>query len=424
MIEPAEITAKLTFWTAPLFLILIEFLRSPTMALTVQAIYNSLSIYRVKLLAGKEGLLRNVSWVYYTEDPETIEFIRGGELAVTTCLNIERHAQNTGTDSKTYIVEFLSEMINAFVDRNAAGLIINVGKFIDSIPPEICSLCDRLSFPLFSMPWEIHTIDVMQEVGNKIAMENQKRYTVEQCMYDAIFYKKKLDVSSLKGSSFLNSEKYSVTIMEYPDYDFNDDEDEMRRYLEYSFIPKSRINQLECCWFFCDRKIVFVIKNSPDEFAQKLNTAAKKDKYFSKSKVAFSNTCSSIYDLDSEYKHAELALKLCEDLYCDYNSLGFYKILAEIKDKTVLENMYNQVLGKLDVFSEQKRDSYIDTLRIYIEANGKIQKTADENYTHRNTVNYRINKISEILGVNIQNGEARFLIQTAIYIKKYLTLID
>ena len=64
------------------------------MALTVQSIFNSLSIYRLKLVGGKEGLSKHVSWVYYTEDPETIEFIRGGELAITTCLNIERHKQN------------------------------------------------------------------------------------------------------------------------------------------------------------------------------------------------------------------------------------------------------------------------------------------------------------------------------------------
>lgn len=116
------------------------------MALTVQSIFNSLSIYRLKLVGGKEGLSKHVSWVYYTEDPETIEFIRGGELAITTCLNIERHKQNSGNKSKNYITDFLSEMINAFVERNASGLIINTGKFIETIPPEICSLCDRLQF--------------------------------------------------------------------------------------------------------------------------------------------------------------------------------------------------------------------------------------------------------------------------------------
>lgn len=393
------------------------------MALTVQSIFNSLSVYRLKLVGGKEGLSRHVSWVYYTEDPETIEFIRGGELAITTCLNIERHKHNCENGSKNYITDFLSEMINAFIERNASGLIVNTGKFIETIPPEICSLCDRLQFPLFVMPWEIHTIDVMQDVGNKIALESQKRRTVEQCMYDAIFYKKKLDVSELNGNPFANSSKYSVVIMEYPEYDFDGDEDEMRRYIEFSFIPKTRLNPQEFCWFLCDKKILFVIKSEGKEFAEKLSATSLKDRYFSKAKVAVSGTCNSIYELDVEYAHADLAFKLCDGPLCDYNSLGFFKILAEVKNKAVLEQMYQSTLGKLEEFSPQKRENYLDTLRIYIEANGKVQKTADENYTHRNTINYRINKLSEILGVDLQSGEARFLIQTAIYIGQYLEMI-
>ena len=47
------------------------------MAITVQSLYNSLNVYRLKLIAGANGLQKHVSWVYYTEDPESIEFIRG-----------------------------------------------------------------------------------------------------------------------------------------------------------------------------------------------------------------------------------------------------------------------------------------------------------------------------------------------------------
>lgn len=392
------------------------------MALTVQSIYNSLGIYRLKLIAGKEGLSKHVSWVYYTEDPETIEFIRGGELAITTCLNIERHKHNTGNKSKDYITDFLDRLINAFVERNASGLIVNTGKYIEEIPPEICSLCDRLQFPLFTMPWEIHTIDVMQEVGNKISLETQKCHTLEQCIYDAIFHKKSFDITGIKNSPFAEEGEFSVILMEYPEYDFNQDEDEFRRYIEFSFNLRARLNPSNFCWFLCDKKVVYVVKNEGSDAAFNINNAARKDRYLSKSRVAFSDVCKSIYELDEEYSHAEIALKLCSGPLCDYNSIGFFKILAEVKNRSVLENMYEQTLGKLNVFNDQKRENYISTLKLYIEANGKVQKTAEENYTHRNTVNYRIHKLSEILGIDLQDGEARYLIQTAIYIKDYLDM--
>ena len=53
------------------------------------------------------------------------------------------------------------------------------------------------------------------------------------------------------------------------------------------------------------------------------------------------------------------------------------------------------------------------------EAQG-YAKTAEENATHRNTVNYRIHKIAEMLGIDIQDGQTRYKIQTALYIRKLL----
>ena len=66
------------------------------MALSVQYIYNyTINMFRLKLVAGKDGLNKYVSWMCYTEDPDTIEFIRGSELAITTGLIVFRHSQNT-----------------------------------------------------------------------------------------------------------------------------------------------------------------------------------------------------------------------------------------------------------------------------------------------------------------------------------------
>ena len=65
------------------------------MSISVQSLYSATKdIYRLKVIAGKEGMNRNVSWMYYTEDESTIAFLRGGELAVTTGLSLERRVQN------------------------------------------------------------------------------------------------------------------------------------------------------------------------------------------------------------------------------------------------------------------------------------------------------------------------------------------
>lgn len=107
-------------------------------------------------------------------------------------------------------------------------------------------------------------------------------------------------------------------------------------------------------------------------------------------------------------------------MFMPYTSLGIHRVFAEVRDLSVLNDIYNEVLGNLNDYSDLKKENYLETLKLYIESSGKIQKTADENLTHRNTINYRIHKLSEILGMDLQSGMNRYLIQTAIYIGDYL----
>ena len=54
------------------------------MALSVRKIFDRIkNKYRLSLLAGSLGLSRTVSWVYYSEDSSTVDYIRGGEIAIT-----------------------------------------------------------------------------------------------------------------------------------------------------------------------------------------------------------------------------------------------------------------------------------------------------------------------------------------------------
>ena len=59
---------------------------------------------------------------------------------------------------------------------------------------------------------------------------------------------------------------------------------------------------------------------------------------------------------------------------------------------------------------------YLKVLRMYIETDCAIQEIANAMYTHRNTINYRIGKIKEILGKDLSSMSEKVLFQTAFYI--------
>lgn len=392
------------------------------MPLSVQNIYNiSKDKFKLNLVAGKNGLSRNISWVYYTEDSSTIKYIRGGELAITLGVFISRNKDNKGKLSES-LTEYLKNLVEKFVEHNASGLIINTGKYITEIPEEIINLCNRLDFPLFTMPWEIHTIDVMEEIGNRIATDRQNNLTVETFFYKAIFSPQELDVNQILNTPFNDAKEFSIALLEINMERFNNDIESIKRYVTYSFNHKLNIQLTDFVCFIHNQKAIYILKKNFLKYAKEIARVAANDKFFYGMKTSLSDSTNEIKNLPDIYTHAIYANNLDQSLsrVCEYNSLGLYKLLAEIKNKNILEQMYEETLGKLKIFAKDKLSDYMKTLELFLKFGGNMQKISEENSTHRNTVIYRIRRIEETLGVDLGDGDVRCKIQMAIYIGKVL----
>lgn len=46
--------------------------------------------FELQLLAGAEGLDNDISWIYLYEDMDNMDFLRGGELTITTGMMSKR----------------------------------------------------------------------------------------------------------------------------------------------------------------------------------------------------------------------------------------------------------------------------------------------------------------------------------------------
>ncbi|MBU9728324.1 PucR family transcriptional regulator [Diplocloster modestus] len=61
-----------------------------------------------------------------------------------------------------------------------------------------------------------------------------------------------------------------------------------------------------------------------------------------------------------------------------------------------------------------EKSSYIDTLRCYFRHNQNVGETANSLYVHRNTINYRLNKIRELLEEDFDDSQVRLNLQLSI----------
>lgn len=93
--------------------------------------------------------------------------------------------------------------------------------------------------------------------------------------------------------------------------------------------------------------------------------------------------------------------------------------ILESTDSTGKQKACHPVVTELFQSKTKNRDPLYDTLRAYLANERSTLKTAGALFTHKNTVHYRIQKIRELLGDDLEEPETRYYIMTSI---RYLDL--
>lgn len=106
----------------------------------------------------------------------------------------------------------------------------------------------------------------------------------------------------------------------------------------------------------------------------------------------------------------------------NYDEMGVYKLLFTHNDPEKLKVFYRDYLERLVQYDQKHHSNLVDTLELYYQNNANVLATAEQMYIHRNTLNYRLKRASQILGFNIDDVEYKLCISLALRIRKLLNL--
>src|SRR5919106_4868601 len=96
----------------------------------------------VKLVAGEAGVDNAVRWVHISEIVDPTPWLSGGELLLTTGLQLERP-------------ELQREYVARLAGHGLSGLGLGTGFAHSTVPDEMLAAADELGFPLFEVPYEV-----------------------------------------------------------------------------------------------------------------------------------------------------------------------------------------------------------------------------------------------------------------------------
>jgi sugar diacid utilization regulator len=128
--------------------------------------------------------------------------------------------------------------------------------------------------------------------------------------------------------------------------------------------------------------------------------------------------CTRPSELPRSLREAGLALRLQKTLLpgssaCEYPKLGIFRMLAAIPDLTEVETFVREWLGSLLDYDARRKAELVHTLTQYLEHGGNYDATAAELSVHKSTLKYRLQRIRELTGLELNDPDVHFNLQLA-----------
>lgn len=366
--------------------------------------------YEMKFLAGKNGWANSISWVHLLEDTTIIQNFWGKEVAVTTGL---------GFPEKEDWMR-LARKLNRY---HASGLIINVGQYIREIPEELMAYCDENDLPLLTVPWEVRLSDMIKDFSIRVFVQDNTDEQIATALIAAIetpdnqtAYRRELwQYFDVDGS-------FQVLLLTCEGLDAMDMVE--RRKLSYRIQVYLEDITHNASFFYYNSDFVLVANAVPEEALYQLIEGAikrgEKRMPERKLRVGIGSKCMDISRLSVSYRRAKAAVQMAmaqKRQVVKFDDGGLYRLLYMVEDTGVLQEIETECLAALEEYDRKYNAGYVETLQSYLKHNGSIQAVAEELYTHRNTVLYRLGNIRKVLGNELKTPEERLPYQMAFYIR-------
>ncbi len=371
----------------------------------------------LKLVGGSNGISKIVRWVHSLETPDLIKYVQDDELIMLTGIGVSN-------DNSSF-----TEMIKGLIEKRAAGLIVNVGKYLTEVPEDIKKLADENDFPVFQIPWKVSLAEITRIICGDIIKRHLEETLCQDLLKNIILlnkitYEDFMERVSMYGYKYLNSFRIVIIkidkFQQYLSSKNIKDEQNIIHFKEVflemvnSSIWDSRFRPIS---FLQNDSVVSLIINEKEKF----NNLTMLSKYIRESSkksfpeidvnIGIGNDYTEFSEIKKSYIEAERALKVIKTEDSDktmfYSKIGVYKLLTEIENINLAKEYYYDTVGRLEQYDAQNNTDFTRILYIFIEENGNYVQTAQRLYMHRNTLIYKINKIQEIIKKDLTDVKVR-----------------
>lgn len=413
--------------------------------MTYDELFQLKGLEKAKLLAGKSILGREILGAHVVEIVEAQDWVKRGELIFVSGVAFRDVKRD------------LTEAIHELSKKQVAGVVLEVGPYIEEVTDDIIELANELNLPLLSLPYEVHVSEIISQIYYDKYSKEEANKSVEKFMTELLYDDEKKALERIELFKYDADKKHVAiyvsvdcedekendftkkTAVEYEDKesrmqgDLNITRDvdlskELLKAVRMSFVRQNQLLYLKE-----EDGVVAVLELESNDKLHKLmrqkREEIEKNFRFSKKNATVSvgvgNVFTGVVSIKESVTEAKKAHKVIQTgndkgglRY--YDEIGIYRVFFDLPDDKVLHNLLSETLGTLMEYDRENGSDMVHTLEIFLEQSCNIAAATEALYVHRNTVKYRIKRIEEILGRDLKDVTVQFNLRLAFKIMHYL----
>ncbi|OUP20796.1 transcriptional regulator [Lachnoclostridium sp. An196] len=388
----------------------------------------NLKLDGMQLIAGKKGLHRMVSWTYMVQTRPYADHMNRGNFALIV------------VDYVRFDYEEAARSMEELNELGISGLAVSTVDDREEVPQSMIDRANELELPLFYIRWEgASFVDIAQSIGSLIVQTGVENKKTGDYLYNLLFgyeindkYVEK--ISGQFGLDFSRPYRVGVIVIDRK-YGVNLEQDE-HTYEYYADCLNREVNNMKGSSMFMRFLNKFVLlfearenKEIEHELEQILRRLDDKPQF----KGLIRSTCilGAAYkdprDFGQSYQEAKNLIAKKDILPNPKNkkvlsasSMGIYKYMFNSGNQAEILDYCNEKLRTLEEYDHANGTFLQDTLLAYYMNGFSVGKTAEALFIHRNSLQYRINKIEELLGMELDDYMEYLNLINCILIKRLM----
>lgn len=374
---------------------------------------------KARVLAGRDGLDRSVSWITVGEEPDLPEWIFGGELVLSTLFAItpERRAQ----------------YVEGLAQRGGAGLFVKTQRFIGELSPEVIERADGISFPLVEVPSHVLWSRVLAAFYNAAIQRQAEQVRVETEMRLRGGFVEELLSGGLRHDEILQRAGFlgcdlsgggAAVVFDIRDFagfisrqGLEETQVQRLKRVFYEAVDGSvRETRGNCiCTPRSDSVLVILGGDGADTetLASRVLLRCQERLPGVRIHAGIGEEYPEPAQILTSCREADSALQVGQQMKDTgqrihaFGELGTDRLLFSVRcnDPSLLSDFERQTVAPLLEYDARHGTHLMETLQAYMECDGNLSEAAGQLFAHRHTVRYRLKRVGDITGLDVSRFE-------------------